>query len=537
MASSSQPPLSRARDDEGAGAANVTASLQAAPPPVAGQPLVPLRFAQKYVRVGIIVYFVIVPVLASIAVSHIWAVNNSDVYFFLPYISDSGGDPPQSGVFGLGLTTASIAGIIVFALRYITVKDISRARNKPRFILMLNYFNLLAGIGIFFGLLLVAMNPTGHLRRDGTWLKPIFYPHLLGASLLFASGLSYMLVNAVITLFLMDQYGNESALRVRLAIFAVDLLACITTAVKFPQDLLSMKPHPTNPREYPQGTIISIVAEWFMLVSFMGYVYTMKSELDAMVVVIGIQKPRSLLNEADSPTSVTVASKLSEPNTAGKHRVIRQLPSSSNGPLPQAPRPNGASVGQGRPTESVNQPLANPTASNGNGKGMAGVESSVPSQLKIEGGTMEPSGPPAPVVGRHSVKKTPVSRGVSGQSLSSSARSSLFPLATVSDSSGAGSQPKNRCTMSPGKAIMEVSPSASWSSGSPGPLKSSPPEDARAADWKRKKRRSRSSSSHSTSLRKTPASSQRSTSSRSTSGRRSRRSRLSTPPGGRSLSP
>lgn len=44
---------------------------------------------------------------------------------------------------------------------------------------MLNYFNLLAGIGIFFGLLLVAMNPTGHLRRDGTWVgrpsRPMAY--------------------------------------------------------------------------------------------------------------------------------------------------------------------------------------------------------------------------------------------------------------------------------------------------------------------------------------------------------------------------
>lgn len=37
-----------------------------------------------------------------------------------------------------------------------------------------------------------------------------------------------------------------------------------------------------------------------MLATFMGYFYTMKSELDAMVVVIGIQKRRSLLGTDDS---------------------------------------------------------------------------------------------------------------------------------------------------------------------------------------------------------------------------------------------
>ncbi|KAL1443012.1 hypothetical protein MTO96_030476 [Rhipicephalus appendiculatus] len=244
-----------------------------------------LRISRKYVKVGVIVYFVIVPVISSIAISYVWAVGNADVTFFLPYISDSGGDPPQSAVFGLGLTTAAIAAIVTFSLRYVTVMDISKAKNLPGYILLLNYFNFLAGIGIFFGLLLVAMNPTGHLRRDGTWLNPIFVPHVVGASVLFVSGLGYMLANALLTFCLVDQYRNYAVFKARVVIFfAIDLVACTLTAVKFPKDMLSMKPHPNSPRQYPDGTIISIIAEWFMLATFMGYFYTMKSELDAMVV-------------------------------------------------------------------------------------------------------------------------------------------------------------------------------------------------------------------------------------------------------------
>ncbi|KAL3223496.1 hypothetical protein MRX96_049767, partial [Rhipicephalus microplus] len=137
---------------------------------------IPRGISRKYVKVGVIVYFVIVPVVSSIAISHLWAVGNADVPFFLPYISDSGGDPPQSAVFGLGLTTAAIAAIVTFSLRYVTVMDISKAKNLPGYILLLNYINFLAGIGIFLGLILVAMNPTGHLRRDGTWVGNGF-PH------------------------------------------------------------------------------------------------------------------------------------------------------------------------------------------------------------------------------------------------------------------------------------------------------------------------------------------------------------------------
>lgn len=307
-----------------------------------GSQLQTLRVSQKYVKVGVIVYFVIVPVVSSVAISHVWAVINADVNFFLPYISDSGGDPPQSAVFGLGLTTASIAAMITFALRYITVMDISKARNMSQYIHVLNYFNFLAGIGIFFGLLLVAMNPTGHLRRDGTWLSPIFYPHLLGASALFVSGLSYMFVNSLLTLCLIDQYRNYVAFKARVSIFFFDLLSCTLAAARYPKDLLSMKPRPSNPREYPDGTMISIVAEWLMLASFMGYVYTMKSELDAMVVVIGIQKRRSMLAAEESE----LVSQLSPPSSANVpgHRSILRQPST----VPSQPlSTNGAIAGEG----------------------------------------------------------------------------------------------------------------------------------------------------------------------------------------------
>ncbi|KAH6936486.1 hypothetical protein HPB50_018227 [Hyalomma asiaticum] len=185
-----------------------------------------LRISRKYVKVGIIVYFVIVPVVSSIAISHVWAVGNTDVTFFLPYIRIDGAGSRKRKPNKTPPFVWIPAAIVTFSLRYVTVMDISKAKNMPGYVLLLNYFNFLAGIGIFFGLILVAMNPTGHLRRDGTWLSPIFVPHVIGASVLFASGLVYMLVNALLTLCLVDQYRNYGVLKARVVIFAFDLVAC-----------------------------------------------------------------------------------------------------------------------------------------------------------------------------------------------------------------------------------------------------------------------------------------------------------------------
>lgn len=254
-----------------------------------------------------------------------------------------------------------------------------------------------------------------------------------------------------------------------------------------------------------------------------------------MVVVIGIQKQRSLLEGADSSPLVAIEPRLSEPNTAGRHRVIRQMPSSSNDCRPQEPQPNGA-VTQSRPAQivstciaaSLNQPLTNPIAQKGNesGTGTSGPSGyterlkgeAVPSQQQMsEERTGEPSGPSAPAVD----KKAPASNGASGQALDGGVRSSFYALAPGSASSAGGSPYVNSCATSPGKASIEAFPSASWSSGASTPLKNSLRKGVQSADLRRKKRRSPSSSNRSTSFGKTQASSRRSTSSRSTPGRRS----------------
>lgn len=133
------------------------------------------------------------------------------LYYILFFYSDSGGDPPQSALFGFGAITTAIACefynserpnqclpsiqrkgtheerrapfflltvaasrlavMIIFSLRYITVKDITKGTKDASLIRLFNYLTFVAGLGVFLGLVMVATNATGHLRRDGTWVR------------------------------------------------------------------------------------------------------------------------------------------------------------------------------------------------------------------------------------------------------------------------------------------------------------------------------------------------------------------------------
>ncbi|KAH6936485.1 hypothetical protein HPB50_018226 [Hyalomma asiaticum] len=68
-----------------------------------------------------------------------------------------------------------------------------------------------------------------------------------------------------------------------------------------------------------------------MLATFMGYFYTMKSELDAMVVVIGIQKRRSLLGTDDSERGTTAPPQLLSSASVRKDPGARNRPQDLDG--------------------------------------------------------------------------------------------------------------------------------------------------------------------------------------------------------------
>ncbi|XP_049521964.1 DNA damage-regulated autophagy modulator protein 1 isoform X1 [Dermacentor silvarum] len=131
----------------------------------------------------------------SVMIVYTWSVLIGDVPVFLPYVSDAGGNPPQSALFGLALIACILSGLIPMLVRFFAVRAVECKRKK--FVTLLNYLSLVSGLLAGIGLAMVATNPVSHIRRDGTWLLPVLLPHIAGAGLAFVFSTGYFIIQAM----------------------------------------------------------------------------------------------------------------------------------------------------------------------------------------------------------------------------------------------------------------------------------------------------------------------------------------------------
>lgn len=105
----------------------------------------------------------------SLFVPYAISVYRGDTHAILPFISDAGGDAPQSIVFGFFLGMTSFGGIIGMSMKYLMVRQQNRVAKDTQ-VAKTNTLALAAGVLVCLGGLIVALSPTGHLRRDCTWV-------------------------------------------------------------------------------------------------------------------------------------------------------------------------------------------------------------------------------------------------------------------------------------------------------------------------------------------------------------------------------
>nr|XP_037277785.1 DNA damage-regulated autophagy modulator protein 1-like [Rhipicephalus microplus] len=106
--------------------------------------------------------------LIAMIVPYAISVYLGDTPAILPFISDAGGDPPQSIVFGLFLGVTSFTAVIGMYMKYLMVWQQNRHIRDER-VDTVNRWSCMAGLVICLGGLIVALSPTGHLRKDCTW--------------------------------------------------------------------------------------------------------------------------------------------------------------------------------------------------------------------------------------------------------------------------------------------------------------------------------------------------------------------------------
>ncbi|KAH6936764.1 hypothetical protein HPB50_021355 [Hyalomma asiaticum] len=80
----------------------------------------------------------------TVMVVYAWSVLIGDVPVFLPYVSDAGGNPPQSALFGLALIACILSGLVPMVVRFFAVRAVECKHRK--FVTLLNYLSLVSAV-------------------------------------------------------------------------------------------------------------------------------------------------------------------------------------------------------------------------------------------------------------------------------------------------------------------------------------------------------------------------------------------------------
>ncbi|XP_022693396.1 DNA damage-regulated autophagy modulator protein 2-like isoform X2 [Varroa jacobsoni] len=200
----------------------------------------------------------------SIFTSYGLAVHQGDVPAWLPYISDAGGDPPQSSIFSMGMNLVGLMSFAVCLGIYLYYLIVEAQNSKgSRIISRLGKLLVISGFYMCIGLFGVATNPVGHLRRDGDWTWVVLVPHLVGAAVFFGSGIGMMIIITYIT-FLIERpnYMNKMFIS-RVVILLGSLLSGLLVIIRLPSmdDIEKLKPSPDHGRIYPEGMTWSTFGE------------------------------------------------------------------------------------------------------------------------------------------------------------------------------------------------------------------------------------------------------------------------------------
>lgn len=215
--------------------------------------------------------------LVGILTSYVIAVHRGDVPAWLPYISDAGGEPPQSSIFSFSMIVASFCFVLGAYVCYLIIMKRNTTGNP--FVKWLNRLIILTGAGASTGMAILAVNPIGHLSKDGSWVQLIFIPHMVGAIVMFASGISLMVILAICTFILDYPNWKTCAFFSRCASASVGTLAGILTIACGPfSDPEVLKPRAGEPRYYPPGAIVSTISEWVIVLTFLAFTLSFTSE-------------------------------------------------------------------------------------------------------------------------------------------------------------------------------------------------------------------------------------------------------------------
>nr|XP_060150250.1 DNA damage-regulated autophagy modulator protein 1-like [Globicephala melas] len=156
---------------------------------------------------------------STFIISYVVAVLSGHVSPFLPYISDTGTTPPESGIFGFMINFSAFLGAATMYTRYKIVEK----QNQTSYFstLVFNLVSLVLG--------LVGCIRMGIVANFQELAVPMV--HDGGAFLAFVCGVMYTLLQSIISYKSCPQWNSLSTCRIRMATSAVSSAAVIPRAI------------------------------------------------------------------------------------------------------------------------------------------------------------------------------------------------------------------------------------------------------------------------------------------------------------------
>ncbi|XP_035554735.1 DNA damage-regulated autophagy modulator protein 1 isoform X6 [Canis lupus baileyi] len=172
---------------------------------------------------------------AAFIISYVVAVLSGHVNPFLPYISDTGTTPPESGIFGFMINFSAFLGAATMYTRYKIVEKQNQTSyfSTPVFNLVSLVLGLVGCIGM--GIVANFQELAVPVVHDG------------GALLAFVCGVGYTLLQSIISYKSCPQWNSMSTCHVRMAISAVSCAAVVPMIAC--ASLISITKLEWNPKE------------------------------------------------------------------------------------------------------------------------------------------------------------------------------------------------------------------------------------------------------------------------------------------------
>ncbi|XP_064488824.1 DNA damage-regulated autophagy modulator protein 1-like [Ornithodoros turicata] len=144
-----------------------------------------------------------------------WAVLRGDVTPYLPFVSQAGTDPPQSGFFSLCIYITSVLGLLCVLVRFLTIRSFNG--HFSRKLDALNTVAAIIAVLAFFGMAALASFPT-------SLVPPV---HAAAANLMFFGIVCYEALQTVMSFSMCPNFNGRLIATIRLGITVYSICGVI----------------------------------------------------------------------------------------------------------------------------------------------------------------------------------------------------------------------------------------------------------------------------------------------------------------------